>query len=151
MHILLPERNRGADRTRALPRHPHGIGWARGGDMAVTLTELEGGRVLQAQVSGKLAHADYEHLAPAFERLIGQHGKIRVLLDMVDFHGWEAAALWDDLKLDFKHFAHIERLAMVGDKAWEKGMSVFCKPFTTATVRSFDRAERDQAVAWITA
>jgi pimeloyl-ACP methyl ester carboxylesterase len=29
---------------------------------------------------------------------------------------------------------------MVGDKQWEKGMSVFCRPFTTATIHYFDHA-----------
>ncbi len=31
------------------------------------------------------------------ERLIGEHGKIRILLEMHDFHGWEAGALWEDV------------------------------------------------------
>jgi hypothetical protein len=68
---------------------------------------------------------------------------------MVDFHGWEGAALWDDIKFDVKHFSDIDRLAMVGDRKWEKGMSVFCQPFTTAKVRYFDRAAIDEARAWV--
>ena len=54
-----------------------------------------------------------------------------------------------DLKFDLKHFADIERLALVGDKKWEKGMSVFCKPFTTAKIRYFDRAAIAEARAWL--
>ena len=81
--------------------------------------------------------------------LVKQHGKTRVLFEMVDFHGWEAAALWDDIKFDLKHFSHIERLAMVGDTKWEKGMSVFCRPFTTAEIRYFERTALDQARAWL--
>jgi hypothetical protein len=54
---------------------------------------------------------------------------------MTDFHDWKAGALWQDIKFDLKHCTDIERLAMVGDKTWEKGMSVFCKPFTTAPRR----------------
>jgi len=116
--------------------------------MATQLTERNGGRVLEVAVSGKLTHGDYEHLVPAFERLAKQHGKIRVLFEMTDFHGWEAAALWDDVKFDLKHFADIKRLAMVGDKKWEKGMSVFCRPFTTATIRCFDHAAIGDARTW---
>jgi hypothetical protein len=117
--------------------------------MATKLTETNGGRVLEIQVSGKLTHEDYQHFVPEFERLIKEHGKIRVLFEMVDFHGWEIAALWDDFKLDTKHFSHIERLAMAGDKAWEKGMSVFCRPFTTAKIRYFDHTAIADARAWI--
>ena len=108
--------------------------------MAIKLTEKNNGQLLEVQASGKLAHEDYEHLVPEFERLVKQHGKIRVLFEMIDFHGWEGAALWDDIKFDLKHFSDIDRLAMVGDKKWEKGMSIFCKPFTSAKIRYFDSA-----------
>jgi hypothetical protein len=32
---------------------------------------------------------------------------------MTGFHGWEAGALWEDIKFDLKHYADIERLAMI--------------------------------------
>jgi len=115
--------------------------------MATHLSEENGGKLLEVRVSGKLTHDDYQHFVPAFERLVQQHGKIRVLFVMTDFHGWEAGALWDDIKFDLKHFSDIERLAMVGEKMWEKGMSVFCRPFTSATIRFFDDIE--QARAWL--
>ena len=117
--------------------------------MAIKLTENDGGKVLEVQVSGKLAHEDYLHFVPKFEQLIKQHGKLRVLFDMTDFHGWEAGALWDDIKLDIKHFSDIERLAMIGDKEWEKQMSLFCRPFTTAKIRYFDNANAAEARAWL--
>lgn len=110
----------------------------------------EDGRVLEVAVSGKLTHADYEHFIQAFERLVKRYGKIRVLFEMSDFHGWEMAALWDDIKFDVKHFSDIERLAMVGDKRWEQGMAAFCRPFTTATIRYFDQSQIDEARSWLT-
>ena len=55
-------------------------------------------------------------------------------------------ALWDYLK----HFADIERLALVGERKWEAGMAMFCKPFTRATIRYFDDAQSDEAVRWAT-
>ena len=117
--------------------------------MAIKMSEMGGGRVLDVQVSGKLTATDYEMFVPEFERLVKQHGKVRVLFEMVDFHGWEAGALWDDIKFDLKHFSDIERLAMVGDKQWEKGMSLFCRPFTAATIRYFDRGVLGDARAWL--
>lgn len=117
--------------------------------MAIKLNEKSDGKMLEVQVGGKLHHEDYKHFVPEFERLVKKHGKIRVLFEMSDFHGWEASALWDDVKFDAKHFADIERLAMVGDKKWEHGMSVFCRPFTTAKIRYFDKTEADKAHAWL--
>ncbi len=117
--------------------------------MAVQLNETNSGKSLEVLVSGKLTADDYQHFVPEFERLIQQHGKISLLFLMRDFHGWETATLWQDIKFDLKHFADIERLAMVGDKKWEKWMADFCRPFTTAKIRYFDQMESDAAQRWI--
>ena len=116
--------------------------------MAVELKELAAGKVLDVQVSGKLAKDDYQHLVPEVERLIEQHAKIRVLLEMKDFHGWDASGLWEDIKFELKHFSDVERVAMVGEKKWQKGMSQFCRPFTTAKIRYFDQSALDEAREW---
>ena len=117
--------------------------------MAIQLNEEDGGKRIVVQVSGKLAKADYEHFVPEVERLVRQHGKLRMLLVMTDFHGWELGALWEDIKFDFDHFADIERLAMVGEKKWEHGMATFCRPFTKAKIRYFDHAEAAGARTWL--
>ena len=117
--------------------------------MGIRLEEHAAGNVLDVHVTGTLAKADYQQFVPDVERLIGRHGKLRILFDMHDFHGWDAGALWEDVKFDLKHFRHIERLAIVGERAWEAGMAVFCRPFTTASVRYFDRARIDEARAWL--
>lgn len=113
--------------------------------MPIQLDEKGGGEILVIQVSGKLIKEDYAHFVPEFECLVGEHGKLRLLFDMTGFHGWEAAAAWEDLKFGSKHYADIERLAMVGEKKWQQGMATFCKPFTKATVRYFDHADAVEA------
>jgi hypothetical protein len=117
--------------------------------MSVELTEIEQGKLLEVHVTGKLDKQTYETFAPAAERQIKQHGKIRILFVMHEFHGWDAGALWEDIKFDVKHFNHIERLAIVGETKWEHGMAIFCKPFTTAKVRYFDHANIDEAREWL--
>ena len=117
--------------------------------MPIQLNEENGGKVLILHISGKLVKADYEHFVNEFERLIRQHGKLRVLFDMGGLHGWDAGAAWEDIKFDIKHFADIERLAMVGDKKWQHGMAMFFKPFTKAIIRYFDHAEATEARKWL--
>jgi hypothetical protein len=117
--------------------------------MTLEFHEESHGKNLVVSVSGKLTKADYERFVPETERLISQFGKIRILFEMHDFHGWEAGALWKDVEFDVKHFKDIERLAIVGEKAWEHGMAVFCRPFTTAKIRYFDRSQAAEARAWI--
>ncbi len=117
--------------------------------MPIQLNEEDGGKVLVVQVSGKLTKEDYEHFVPEFERLVRQHGKLRLLFDMTGFHGWEAAALWEDTKFAIKHFSDIERLAMIGETKWQHGMAMFCKPFTKAAVQYFEHADAAGARKWL--
>lgn len=106
--------------------------------MGIRLNAENGSNILVVHVSDKLIKEDYARLMPEFERPVREHGKLRLLFDTTDFHGWDAAAAWEDLKLGLKHFADIERIAMVGETRWQRCMAIFCKPFTTATVRYFD-------------
>jgi len=117
--------------------------------MTVEFQEQHNGKVLWIRLTGKLGKDDYETFVPEVERLIREHGKIRVLMVMEDFHGWGPGGLWEDVKFDLKHFRDIERLAMVGEKKWQEGMAAFCKPFTSAEIRYFGHDELDQARAWI--
>jgi hypothetical protein len=113
--------------------------------MPIQLNEENDGNILVVHVSGKLAKADYAQFVPEFERLVVQHGKLRLLFDMTGFQGWDAGAAWEDAKFAIKHFADIERLAMVGETKWQHGMATFCKPFTKATTRYFDHADAAEA------
>lgn len=117
--------------------------------MNVELNEKNGGKLLEVQLSGKLVKEDYALFVPTVERLIKEHGKIRMLVKMLDFHGWTAGALWEDIKFDAKHFNDIERIAIVGETKWEHGMAIFCKPFTSAKIRFFDCAVGNEALVWL--
>jgi hypothetical protein len=115
----------------------------------IALQETNGGRVMEVHISGKLTVEDYDQFVPAVERSIKQHGKLRLLVEMHDFHGWTAGALWQDIKFDVRHFNDIERIAMVGESKWEHGMSIFCKPFSAAKIRYYDHAGIDEARRWL--
>jgi hypothetical protein len=117
--------------------------------MDQSLDIISTGKLLHVKVTGKLTKEAYESFAPLVNEQIEEHGKVRILFEMHDFHGWTAGALWEDLKFDFKHWKDIERLAIVGESRWEAGMAVFCKPFTTAKIQYFDHAKLDEAKAWI--
>ena len=117
--------------------------------MSVELKELDNGKLLEVYVTGKLVKTDYETFLPAVERLVKQHGKLLMLVEFNDFHGWTGSALWEDIKFDAKHFNDIERLAIIGENKWEKGMAAFCKPFTTAKVRYFDHTDAAEARNWL--
>lgn len=117
--------------------------------MSVDIDTRDDGKVVVVRVNGKLEKEDYERFAPKIESLIERHGKVNMLVETHDFHGWKAGALWEDIKFDAKHFNDIEKLAIVGEKKWEKGMALFCKPFTTAKVRFFEHEHADEAERWV--
>ena|ERR1043166_8473489 len=106
-------------------------------------------RILGFKITGKLHDEDYKHFVPIVEAAIQAHGKIRLLAQFEDFHGWDLHAAWDDTKFATKHCADVERIAIVGDKQWEKWMAAICKPFTRARIRYFDCKETDSAWKWL--
>jgi hypothetical protein len=105
-------------------------------------------KILGFKLSGKLHDEDYKTFVPAIDAS-AKDGKIRLLAQFHDFHGWDLHALWDDIKFSTTHCTKFERIAMVGDKTWEKWMAKVCAPFTMAKVQYFDATEIDKAWAWL--
>lgn len=110
---------------------------------------IESGKYIDLKITGKLEAEDYEVLVPELEEQINTHGKISMLLELLDFEGWTMGAAWEDTKFALKHFNDIERIAVVGDKSWEKGAAYFFRAFTHAKVNYFDVQERDEAFSWL--
>ena len=117
--------------------------------MPIQMQEENGGKILAVRAEGTLTRSDYEKFVPEFERVLHQHGKPRVLFDMTQFHGWDAGAVWEDVKFDVKHFSDTDRFAMVGEAKWQAVMTALSKPFTKAAVRYFDQAHIGEARRWL--
>ena len=111
--------------------------------------ESGGGTFLTVHASGTLVKADYGDFVAEFDRLVGRHGKLRVLFDMTGFKGWDAGALWEEIKFDVTHLTDMERLAVIGDRRWHHVMTDFFKPFAPVTTRYFDHAEAAEARRWL--
>lgn len=107
------------------------------------------GNTLGFKMIGKLHDDDYRTFVPRVDQAIAEEGKIRMLAWFHDFEGWDMHALWDDIKFATTHCTKIERLAMVGERTWEKWMAKVCAPFTMAKVKYFDVSEIDAAWQWL--
>jgi hypothetical protein len=101
------------------------------------------------KLSGKLHDEDYMTFVPLVDAAIAKDGKVNVLAQFHDFHGWDAAALWDDIKFSTTHCTKIKRIALVGEKPWEKWMAAVCKPFTMAKIKYFGAGDVAAAKAWL--
>lgn len=117
--------------------------------MTVTMQLDTGSSLFHIQATGKLTSADYEQWVPALDAHLAAHKRACILFEMHDFHGWTAGAMWADLKFGVQHFTSIDRIAIVGEKPWQKGMAMFCKPFTMARIRYFAAPDIAAARDWL--
>jgi len=106
-------------------------------------------KLLGMKLYGTLHDEDYKQFVPQIEAILTTEGKVRLFIQLEDFHGWELHAAWDDLKFATNHYSDFERIALVGDRKWEKWMAALCKPFTKARVMYFDHAEVEAAWNWL--
>jgi hypothetical protein len=101
------------------------------------------------KMSGKLHDDDYKKFVPLVDAEIAKAGKVNVLAQFHDFHGWDLHALWDDIKFSTTHCTKIKRIALVGEKSWEKWMAQVCKPFTMAKIQYFEAGQLEAAKKWL--
>jgi hypothetical protein len=112
--------------------------------------EESSGRVIGFRLSGKLTDDDYKGFLPQLEEAIEEHGQIRLLWVLEDFHGWEPKAAWDDYKYGMKYKDDMERLAMVGENRWEEWMTKLAKPFMRGVeIKYYDHSQIQEAWGWL--
>ena len=109
------------------------------------------GNILVLKAVGKLTDQDYkEVLIPHLESIIREHGKARLLLDMGDeFHGWEAAALWDDAHFGLTHRNDFDKMGVVGGPRWVAWGLKLAAMAISGEIRNFSQSEREEAMNWI--
>jgi len=106
-------------------------------------------KVVGLRLCGKLHDVDYQQFVPTLETILTAEGKVRLSIQLEDFHGCDFHAAWDHLKFSMKHFSDFERIAIMGDRRWEKWLAGLCKSFTKAKVKYFDRSEAENARKWL--
>ena len=131
--------------------------WAGGGDVAevsrhgISIGMFRAGDeyFMSMKVVGTLTHADYEKINPILDAAtVGmREPKIKILVDLSEFDGWEARAAWDDFSLGLKHGNHFEKLAIYGHKNWQDIAAKIGSWFIGGEMKAFkDRAE---ALEWL--
>ncbi|WP_457671621.1 STAS/SEC14 domain-containing protein [Thiolapillus sp.] len=98
---------------------------------------------------GKLTDEDYRQLLPQLTTLIHEHGPISLLVELEDFHGWEAKAAWDDFAFGKEHEKDFIRIAIVGKKSWYKWMTMIGNAFSETKIRFFYTEDLQDAWNWL--
>jgi len=106
-------------------------------------------QVVHVTVSGTVTKEDYEQLLPQLESLLQLHETVRFYVDLEGLSGFEAEALWEDIKFDAKHKDQYGKTAIVGDKRWEEWGTKISSFFLDAEMRFFYTAQSTQAWEWV--
>lgn len=115
-----------------------------------TTIQKEAGNVWQFCISGVLKKAELDAAQAEAREEIVRSGKIKVLLLLEDFQGWEKGADWGDMTFTATYGDQIERIAIVGEAKWETETLMFIGAgFRRTAVKSFAPGEAKQARAWL--
>ena len=106
--------------------------------------------VIRARLIGQLEPSAYDGVEPEIASLFSSCQPVRLLLDLREFDGWSGlAALGEHLSLVREHHRTPERVAVLGDQAWEKLAARLLSRFRQADTRFFDAAHAEQAELWL--
>ena len=109
-----------------------------------------GDGILHVSLRGKLDGAAYENDLEDINRFMAQHDKVRLLIDLRDFDGWQGlGALRDHFELVRGHAPRVERAAIVGDAGWQEMAVGIGKRAFGLEARHFATGEFDAAKAWL--
>jgi hypothetical protein len=105
------------------------------------------GNVVGYKAIGVITASDYLKLEPEVRDLVEKGGNVRMLIDLTEFQ-WEKLEAWlQDLEFGYEFHNKIQKMAIVGDKTWEKWMSHLAKPFYARSVKFFHSDEINNAWA----
>ncbi|MDO6746655.1 STAS/SEC14 domain-containing protein [Gilvimarinus sp. 1_MG-2023] len=104
---------------------------------------------LSLKAVGTLTHADYKIITPFIDSALESVNspKVNVLIDGTELEGWEARAAWDDFKIGLKHNNHFHKIAILGNKRWQKVAAKLGSWFVSGEVEYFESQEA--AIVWL--
>ncbi|MBN1395288.1 MAG: STAS/SEC14 domain-containing protein [Pirellulales bacterium] len=109
------------------------------------------GNMLVVKATKKLTNQDYKDvMIPRLEAIIREYGRARFILDLShDFHGWEASAMWDDVRFGVAHRNSFERMAIVGGPKCAEWGTKLAKLIMNGEIRYFPPEKYDEAYEWV--
>lgn len=105
---------------------------------------------LTIKIYGDIAYDDFREMEQQLEQTLAtmDRPRIKALVDMIDFGGWEARAFWEDIRFTRKHGDEFSKLAIVGVEFKEKLMARVVDWFLLSSqVEYFEHL--DEARAWL--
>ena len=125
--------------------------WLRESLGAIHIIELGDG-ALQVQLMGDVDAAAYAQAEGDLDAKIGDSDSFRLLLDVTGFTGWQGvSAIGAHFSLAREHAPLASRVAVLGNKGWQRMAERIGSAFMKADVKFFDEADAAGAKAWLMA
>ncbi len=115
--------------------------------MIVLLPETSD-NVIGVKVIGKLTDADVVENVAGIEAIIARHGKVRFLVDLTEFDGWDWRAAWDDFAFGVRHWGEVEKMAVIAGSEWEGLAAKFVGALMHAEVKPYHPLDIKRAWEW---
>lgn len=105
--------------------------------------------IVALKVSGSLTKPDYDRILPTLETKIRQFGKIRLYAEIEQLGLPTIQALWEDLKMDIKHYNDFSHIAVVSEPDWLAAITKLVSPLVPAEVRTYSAENKAAAMLWL--
>lgn len=113
------------------------------------LLDITKGDLIAIKVDGRIVKNDYDKITPLIEKTVRDYGKIKLYIQIESIDGIEPSAFVADVKTYIKHFKDINKIAVVGENAWQKMWSGLANPFVSGTIKYFSHVDVAKARNWI--
>jgi hypothetical protein len=118
--------------------------------MTMIKIEVVSGNALKVTAPEKLKADDFRAVTPQVDSILAQHGKIRLVLDLSAFKGWENMEAFEHHTSFIKtHYQKVDRIAVVVGHEWQRWLAGAIKAFLHLHIRVFDKNHEDEALRWI--
>lgn len=112
--------------------------------------EFEKGSLAVFRVSGTLGRVEFERAQSQCEAKIRELGRVKILVLMDNFAGWEKTEGWEDMSFADRNDEFIDKLAIVGDAEWRDLAYAFtAKGLRPVPIEYFDANQETAARRWL--
>ena len=118
---------------------------------AITQLDTHRADLFAFEVAGRIREADIESMARILTAAFDSLGEVDVLIVMRRREGIDLGAVFDPegLAAQARSNSHVRRCGVVLSPDWAEAMIRLFAPLTPVTEKTFDRAEEEEAWAWI--
>ena len=117
--------------------------------LSIGIERIERKVFLTLKAVGKLTHEDYNTINPLIDAALDgvKEPIVTVFIDGSELEGWDVRAAWDDFRLGLKHNNKFGKIAIFGNKKWQKRTAKIASWFVSGDVRYFD--DSADALNWL--